>query len=209
VEVPATSDEFDGPAIGLQWQWQANPRPEWFSLSAAPGMLRLYARPSPAADTLWMAPQLLLQKWAAPEFTATAALRFSPRSTGESAGLIVFGQDYGWIGLRRAASGLRVVVRVLKDAPAGGVEQEQAGMDCPWDFIYLRVTVSAAGRCRFSMSMDNRTFTPLGETFTGRAGVWVGAKVGLFAAALPRATTAGYADWDSFHVERPAASPAR
>jgi beta-xylosidase len=209
VAVPATSDEFDSKRLGLQWQWQANPRAEWFSLTAAPEMLRLYTRPSPAADNLWMAPHLLLQKWPAPEFTATAALRFTARTAGEAAGLIVFGQDYAWIGLRRAASGLRVVVRTMKDAPAGGAEQEQAGMDCPWDFIYLRVTVSPGGRCRFSMSMDNRTFTPLGDTFIGRAGVWVGAKVGLFALAPPGPATAGYADWDWFRVEPVAASGAR
>jgi beta-xylosidase len=29
VAAPQTSDEFEGAALGLQWQWNANPRPEW------------------------------------------------------------------------------------------------------------------------------------------------------------------------------------
>jgi beta-xylosidase len=28
---PATSDEFNSPKLGLQWQWQTNPQPAWFS----------------------------------------------------------------------------------------------------------------------------------------------------------------------------------
>ncbi|HEU0078368.1 MAG TPA: family 43 glycosylhydrolase, partial [Longimicrobiaceae bacterium] len=31
--VPQTTDEFAGAHPGLQWQWNANPRPEWYSLS--------------------------------------------------------------------------------------------------------------------------------------------------------------------------------
>src|SRR5262249_28075737 len=31
--VPQTSDEFDSNTLGLQWQWQANSRENWFSLN--------------------------------------------------------------------------------------------------------------------------------------------------------------------------------
>lgn len=46
---PATSDEFDQHALGLQWQWQANPRAGWWSLSAASGALRLSCVPGHGA----------------------------------------------------------------------------------------------------------------------------------------------------------------
>ena len=48
VTVPQTSDEFDSSDLGLQWQWQANPKDQWFSLTARPGWLRLNAVPMPA-----------------------------------------------------------------------------------------------------------------------------------------------------------------
>lgn len=205
VAVPQTSDEFDGRSLGLQWQWQANPQSAWYSLGEAPGSLRLRAQPAPDSENLWAVPNLLLQKWPAPEFVVTAALRFAPRADGERAGLVVFGQDYAWVGLVRAEGRLRLVVRMLKnarDAREIAPEREVAGEMAPLPVVYLRVTVSAGGRCRFSASRDGRAFTPIGEEFAGRPGVWVGAKVGLFAVGRPGSDAArpGHADWEWFRV---------
>jgi beta-xylosidase len=49
LRVPPTSDEFDGPALGLQWQWNANSKAEWYSLAERPGMLRLHTAAAPEA----------------------------------------------------------------------------------------------------------------------------------------------------------------
>lgn len=200
---PPSSDEFSAARLGLQWQWQANPREAWLSLTAKPGTLRLFAQPLPSADNLFLAPHLLLQKWPAPAFVATAALAFAPTDAGdgEAAGLVVFGQDYAWIGLRRMRNATRLVVRVLVNANGGGSELETVSVDAPGSGVFLRVTVTEGGRCRFSYSADNSRFAPLGAEFLARAGVWVGAKVGVFAAAPPGTTRAGHADWDWFRVE--------
>nr|WP_223869734.1 glycoside hydrolase 43 family protein [Paenibacillus sabuli] len=40
-QCPDDSDAFDGPAFGLQWQWQANPQPHWYALLRDPSRLRL------------------------------------------------------------------------------------------------------------------------------------------------------------------------
>jgi beta-xylosidase len=54
---PADSDEFNAPALGLQWQWQANPQPNWAFPSSAMGVLRLINVPAPSADVnLWNVP---------------------------------------------------------------------------------------------------------------------------------------------------------
>lgn len=198
--VQETSDEFGAPRLGLQWQWQANPRDDWMSLAGKPGSLRLFAQP---AQTLWLAPQLLLQKWPAPEFVATASLSFEPAAEGEAAGLVVFGHDYAWLGLRKSATGLRLSLRTCRDARNGTAEQEQAGPDVERGKVYLRVAVVAGGRCHFSYSLDNLRFQEIGDTFTARPGHWVGAKVGLFAAAAPDAVQAGHADVEWFRVSAP------
>ena len=200
-EVPVTSDEFGAPALGLQWQWQANPRDSWLSLSANPGRLRLFSQPGPSADNLWLVPNLLLQKLPAPEFTATTALRFSPSADGERAGLVVFGQDYAWVGLRRVNGALRLVVSSLKDAKSGSPEQDVASEAAPATPINLRVTVTAGGICRFSAGVDLARLTPIGGEFVAKAGDWVVAKVGLFSAGQPGAAALGHADWDWFRVE--------
>ena len=53
-------DDFSSEKLGLQWQWQANPNRENYSLTAAPGHLRLYCRRNPDRDNLlWYAPNVL------------------------------------------------------------------------------------------------------------------------------------------------------
>ncbi len=198
--VPQTSDEFDSSQLGLQWQWQANPSADWMSLVAKPGSLRLFSQPAASAGGLWMAPQLLLQKWPAPEFVVTTALSFEAASLDETAGLVVFGHDYAWIGLRRTVDGLRLSLRTCRDARNGTAEQEIAGLAVDRSTVWLRVTVAGGGKCHFSYSLDGQRFTDIGETFTARPGHWVGAKVGLFALGPPGAARLGHADVDWFRV---------
>jgi beta-xylosidase len=207
IEVPATSDEFETGNLGLQWQWQANPRDAWHSLAAKPGSLRLFSQTVPSTTNLWLAPNLLLQKWPAPEFVATTALSFCPAAEGDTAGLVVFGFNYAWIGVRKNAQGLRLSMTSCQDANQDGIEREVAGLRIDGGTLWLRVAISGGGRCRFSYSIDNRKFIPLGGELTGSKGRWIGAKVGLFTVAAPGASQTGYADFDWFHVEPPDPNP--
>jgi beta-xylosidase len=189
VAVPATSDDFNAPTLGLQWQWQANPGKDWLSLTAKPGALRLFAQPEPAPGNLYDAPFLLMQKFPALEFTVTAKLE---ASSAAQSGLIVFGYDYAWIGVR---NGRLVLVTVMK-ASEKPVATEKAGLEKITGPVHLRVTVTDGGKCRFSYRTDGKVFTPLGDEFTANVGRWVGAKVGLFAAGAAGSS----ADYDSFQV---------
>jgi len=66
VQTPQESDEFNSNTIGLQWQWQANPKPYW----AFPGngYLRLFSAQVPdSAKNLWQVPNVLMQKFPAEE----------------------------------------------------------------------------------------------------------------------------------------------
>ena len=70
-----TSDEFDATTLGVQWQWNANPSPEWASLSARPGWLRLQSAPRPdSVRSVFNLPAVLLQKIPGPEFAVTAKI---------------------------------------------------------------------------------------------------------------------------------------
>jgi beta-xylosidase len=205
---PQTSDEFGGKTLGLQWQWNANSRDDWASLSARPDFLRLASVPlpktrgngSPANNSLYDAPNFLLQKFPAPEFTVTTALQFSPAAAGEFAGLTVFGFDYARLGLQRTADGLRLVYVVNTGANRGAEEHEFAGVDTTSSAVYLRVTVSSGAWCQFAYSFDNQTFAAIGEPFRASGDHWIGAKVGVIATAPSSATRIGCADFDWFHV---------
>ena len=209
VAVPLTSDEFDGRALGLQWQWNANPRAGWASLKQRRGFLRLACVPAPrtringapALNTLYDTPNLLLQKFPAPAFTVTTSLKFTPVAEGERAGLVVFGFDYAWIGLRRTATGLRLVYTVNRGANRPGAQESESwGVDVAAAPACLQVKVGENGLCRFAYSADNRVFTPVGETFQASGDRYIGAKVGLFASSTPLASAWGFADFDWFRV---------
>jgi beta-xylosidase len=211
VAVPPTSDEFEGASLGLQWQWQANPQSDWYSLAARRGWIRLHAEPAPG-DDLYDSPNLLLQKFPAPEFTVTTCLDGSGLAPGDAAGLMVFGYSYAWIGLRRDARGLRLVHAVnhhhdTKFGPSNFAHADEAVLEATTPRVFLRVAVNSSAKCQFSYSTDGATFTPLsvGPAFEATVGRWVGAKVGVFAVERGngnRTEKAGYADFDRFGVAR-------
>jgi beta-xylosidase len=205
---PQTSDEFNDATLGLQWQWNANPKNNWVSLSAHPGFLCLASVPAPATrndgtpakKNLYDAPNFLLQKFPATEFTVTTELQFAPAADGEFAGLAIFGYDYAMIGLRNTGEGLRLVYVMNKGANRGAQEREVIGGDAKSSMVYLRVTVNDGARCQFAYSFDNQSFTPIGEPFQALVDRWIGAKVGVIASSPADATKTGHADFDWFRV---------
>jgi beta-xylosidase len=194
IDTPATTDEFNTNALGLQWQWQANPQPAWMSLTGR--AIRLDALPF--EKNLWMSPNLLLQKFPAPAFEATASLALEGLQVGDRTGLIVFGSDYAWVGVMRADEGLRVVMREAVAAAEGSEERDFGAATLEGTAVVLRATVSQGATVTFSYSTDNRTFVLVGKTFVAKPGKWVGAKVGLFA-ARPQGT-GGHAEVDWFRI---------
>jgi len=192
-------DEFDDPGLGLQWQWEAHHEDVWFSLSAAPGALRLFAQP---AASLWDAPNGLTQRALGPRSTVTTELVFAPRAPGERAGLVVMGRDYTWIGLRQTSAGPRIVRGVCRGADQGNrVEEETVGPLVSAGRAQLRVQVAEGASWIVSYSLDaGATWTSLGEPFAARQGVWVGARLGLFALTASGSGAGGYADFPWWRV---------
>ena len=202
VGTTATTDEFNESAIGPQWQWQANPQPSWAFPSPATGTLRLVAVPPPdAARNLWEVPNVLLQKFPAPAFTASAKLTFNAFNDDERAGLIVMGLDYGYVGLQRKAGSINVVTVVCRDADKGAAEIESSPIPLRTATVYLRAQVAAGAMVTFAYSTDGTTFTRVGPPFQAREGKWIGAKVGVFATGTGTRREYGYADLDWFRVE--------
>ncbi|TAL06023.1 MAG: glycosyl hydrolase 43 family protein [Verrucomicrobia bacterium] len=182
IATPATSDEFNSSKLGLQWQWHANHRHDWYSLTARPGWLRLFGQAVPQ-NQLLRAPHLLLQKFPAREFTVEAQLDFSGGRAGDEAGLIIMGRAHAAIALRKTEFGTQLVFR------NGG---EQLFDETANNTVRFRVVVQEAGVCDFSYVGAEGHWTAMPTTFQAQAGVWIGAKLGLFAAGQ------GHADFDYF-----------
>ncbi|MEK7781676.1 MAG: glycoside hydrolase 43 family protein [Verrucomicrobiota bacterium] len=185
--VPATHDEFSSSKLGLQWQWQANHRDDWFSLSARDGWLRLFAQPT--GKDFAGTPNLLLQKFPARSFVAETVVEFTPAQAGDEAGVVVMGNSHAALALRATGQGTRIVLRV-----DGG---EQMVGETLRNRIKLRVRVRDGGLCDFVLVSDEGVEKTLLEGFQAREGKWIGAKLGIY--CLTTATTsAGAADFDYF-----------
>ncbi|MBN1516611.1 glycoside hydrolase 43 family protein [Candidatus Sumerlaeota bacterium] len=215
---PATSDEFDQDALGLQWQWHANPAPYWMALMRGENRLRLFAVPRPRdAETFWKIPNLLLQKFPAPAFTVTTRMRLTPETNGKSAGLIVMGRDYARLSVTYDKDTFSLSLAICRGADRGEPEQivEQCALQptdqwrrswtgcAATDWLQLRLQVAAPNaECRFSYSLDGEHYAAFDKKFIAASGVWIGAKVGLFCISAYGAPHGGYADFDWFRVSQ-------
>jgi beta-xylosidase len=187
------SDKFTRATLGPQWQWEGALAQEAHSFGSARTGLRLHALP---ARDLWNASHVLTQRVVGPRSTVTSRLSLVSEIAGTRAGLIVMGRDYAWIGLRRTADGIRVTRGTCRRADVGPVvEEEEIGPRAPAGRACFRVEMAEHVPWSFSYSLDaGATWHLLGIPFTARAGIWVGARVGLFALANEGSSDAGHAN---------------
>ena len=202
---PTTSDDFSGNALGLHWQWHANPQQGWAYPNGPMGYLRLYAVPLPADyKNLWQVPNLLLQKLPAPAFTATAKLTFTPRLDGEKIALLVMGLDYAYLSITKQGEQWQLALATCTNADKGTAETTTPPVTLPATTapLYLRLRLTAGAKCQFSYSPDGQNFQVIGPEFQAREGKWIGAKMGLFCSRTGKFNDAGNADLDWWRVEQ-------
>lgn len=203
---PAT-DEFND-ELGIQWQWNANWQPDWYSIDKQSGVLTLPAQPkiTTTGDNLWSTPSLLLQKLPALTYDVRAEIILQEDGAQAEGGLLLFGEDYAWIGVKPVDGETHLVYVQCKNARTGcdesvhdygpvnalfsenGTADDNATTrtielryvmagDATAIFSY-RVTADTAGSG--AQSANATRFTVVGEQFKARRGRWVGAKTGLF-----------------------------
>ena len=197
INTPVESDEFDSETLGLQWQWDANPKVTWMSLIKGTGHLRLYSAALPEGySNLWDLPNLLAQKLPAEDFTVTTRVKIGNGKTG----LVILGRSYAYLSLEKTSEGVKISQTVCQGADKKGTEAENESIVIQATTVYLRVKVSSPeALCSFSYSTDGKDYKPAGKEFNAVAGGWIGAKAGLFCLTGEKGT--GYADFDWFRVE--------
>lgn len=200
--VPATSDEFDQQKLGFQWQWNANWKSEWYSLSAKSGSLRLYSVHDALAlekQSLWHVPSLLFQKLPADESVVETRITLNGQD-GDRAGLLAYGFHYAWLGLQKSGNQTQLVYNTVHDAPNDRQERQRFAKNINTDTVYLKLEMRDAGKTRFAWSEDGKNWEYIGGLFQAERGRWVGGKIGLFSLAGSSADNSRYTDIDYFHV---------
>ncbi|MDG0469005.1 glycoside hydrolase 43 family protein [Klebsiella pneumoniae] len=198
---PQTSDYFAQGQPGIQWQWQANPSPEW--LLPAKGELRLRCVPLSEVDgqrALYWAPQLLLQKFPALTVSAKTSVTLYAAQDGDAGGLIVYGERYAALLVEFGQGGYRLVWRHGWMSDAGVVrETRQVLAELKCGKCQLQVAVGEGGLCQFSWRAEEE-WRKVPLCFAAGKGKWVGAKFGLLAASMVGLQSEGYSALQDFEV---------
>jgi beta-xylosidase len=214
IAVPASSDEFDGSALGVQWLWNHNPDDTKWSLTARAGWLRLSAQPlanksgtSAASgsvpfveDSIIFAYNTLVQLAMGKVASAVTKLDTTGIVDGQRAGITLFGQSYGWVGVVGTA-GKSVVRANVNGSYATGPTLTDTT-------VYLKASMSASSQISFAYSTDGVSFTSLGGSATVGRTWFEGIKFGLFSYNLSTAAAGGVADFDYFHYTQDGPHPA-
>lgn len=191
------SDDFNDAKLHLAWQWNHNPDPSSWSLSARPGHLRLTT--SRVDSVITEARNTLTQRTFGPESSATTRVDISELHDGDYAGLTAFQKKYGFVGVHREGDAISVVMvtnESLQPVVAGRVPLGQKE-------IYLRVDCdfrSRADLARFWFSLDGKDWKAIGVPLhmTYDLPHFMGYRFGLF--AFSTKSPGGHADFDFFHI---------
>ncbi|WBX96077.1 glycoside hydrolase 43 family protein [Chryseobacterium gambrini] len=206
IVTPPETDEFDGEKLGLQWQWSANENIVWSSKLPGQKFLRLFSMKVPESENnLWNVPNLLTQKFPAPNFAASTKVKLTPEDAkeGKTAGLLVMGLDHQSIVITNKPDGFYLQLRRAEKADKGGEEKILFETKLKSNEVYLKVNVNEPnGLCQFSYSENGKNFIKAGDVFQVKPGKWIGAKVGLYSISTSKAPRGGYADFDWFRITK-------
>jgi beta-xylosidase len=177
ITAPQTDDDFNSTKLGLQWQWNHNPRDTHWSLAERPGWLRLKAgKPVQGGQrqgAFWNAANTLSQRhMGTGQGRATAVADLSGMKPGQRAGLCHFGGQYVLLGVKVDNAGSR---RLFFNHDG----QELSGPEYDGDRIHFRTDLHG-NRATFSFSRNGKQWEQLGPEFELRMGHWRGNRIGFF-----------------------------
>lgn len=202
---PRDSDEFSNGKPGLQWQWYANSSVKWSAQIPGTDYLRLFSMSKKGEPNLWDVPNLLLQKLPAPNFKATTKVTLTTEwnTSGKTAGLIMMGQSYAYVGISYHNGKYWAQQVTTKDAISGNEEKVIEEKALAFNEVYLRITVDSPGAiCNFSYSENGTEFKTIGESFKAEKDLWISAKMGIFSVSEKNVRMGGYADFDWFKITK-------
>ncbi|MGN0514786.1 MAG: glycoside hydrolase 43 family protein [Lachnospiraceae bacterium] len=196
---PDTSDDFKKNSLGLQWQWNANFKEEWCEFTG--DGLKLNAVTGFNNTPIGDLPNLLLQKWPAPQFCCVTKLDISHLESGDMTGVISMGMKYGAFTITRQDDRLNLLfvngVQKYGKILAEQTEEEAGNVETVAlkdnENVYVRYSVRRVGKqdlnenekgfpleeVVFEYSFDGENYRTAGSMHAV-PGRWVGVKNGMF-----------------------------
>jgi len=194
------SDDFDGPALGMEWVTLRKKIEDLYSFAEYPGWLALKESPVTAREK--NAPAMILHRLCHHNFEATTTMRYQPVEADDAAGMVLYkDQDhYAFLALTKDAEGKQVIelqqVNAAKQAEYPGPSdlcREELAKDVkvlatvPCDETKVEMQISSDGKLfKFAFRQVGATeWTAVGEGIeahlfsTRDTGGFCGTMVGL------------------------------
>lgn len=207
-----TSDDFDRTdgKLNPQWQWNYQPREEFFSLTERSGFLRLKAFRPLEKDKLMKAGNILTQRsFRKPFNEVIVKMCVDGMQNGQKAGLCHFSSDHSAIGVAMEDDVLHVEFRrndriergpELARKPAHVYARAGISKDFATAFhIWFRSTWGLDGVSHYSYSLDGVNYTPFGEPYRLQWGNYRGDRIGIY--CFNDDADAGFVDVDYLHYK--------
>lgn len=190
VVLPQTSDEFDTPKLGAQWEWNYQPCADKWSLTERPGWLRLRAfKPIQRGNLLKAGNTLTQRLMGTGGGEVKIKLDVAGMTDGQAAGLGHYGKRYAWIGVTQTG-GVRQIT--YSDNGTKMVCARVSGSN-----VFLKSIISNAGDTMWAYSFDGAQFTPFGARYKFEWANYRGDRIGIF--SYNDDGDSGCADFDWFH----------
>jgi beta-xylosidase len=192
ITVPATSDEFNFPILGLQWQWNHNPDDNKYSLKDHPGYLRL--RASLATD-IKNARNTLTQRVQGPACEGSVEVNIKGLKDGDIAGFGIFQFPYAFIGVQQKKNARTIVM--INDG-----ETIASFDNITQNNVWFKAIVDSSFVVSFFYSLNDSNFQSIGNKLQMGLGLtWTGNRFALFNYTTKVAGIDGYADFNWFHFK--------
>ena len=201
---PDASDDFTKNTLGLQWQWNANPKEDWYKLTSEGLCLNAVKQEEKIKHGDY--PNLLLQKWPAPEFICDTTLSLTGLKANEEAGVISMGVKYALLSFARNEEGVVEASFINGEQKYGKIlvestEETSTSLGTlafadDSETITVRMSVQRVGtqdlsekeknfpleEVVFEYSTNGTDYKKAGS-YMAAAGRWVGVKSGVYCAA--------------------------
>lgn len=196
---PVDSDEFNSDRLGIQWQWQAHSKKEFYELTGS--SLKLNSLPFDG-ENLSYAPNVLCQLMNRPNFTVDTKIKLGLKN-GDSCGLVITGGSYYGLRLEKSDNKImanQVSFELLKNEDTeeivGGIEEIKS------DTVYLRLEVKYPCIISSYVSTDGVNYKKVGNDvqYNVSRKSWVGGKIGIFAVNIKGKYNNGYAEYEYISV---------
>lgn len=185
-------------ALPLVWQWNHNPDNSLWSVSERKGYLRLTT--GSLSTSILQAKNTLTQRTFGPVSAATTAIDVSAMKNGDYAGLSLFQQKYGFVGVKMEDGKKYILMMNGSDKQP----VEVASLPLESNVVHLKAECDFRQRVDkgyFYYSLDGKKWIPLGNVLEMKYTMphFMGYRFGLFNYSTKE--TGGYVDFDYFNIK--------